>query len=85
MKKVLGMIAVLAMLVVSCGPSAKEIAEKNLADSLHKADSCCVVKAKADSIAAVVAKADSIKKADSIAALKPVKKIKATKKTTVKK
>jgi len=78
MKKVLGIIAVLALLVVSCGPSAKEIEEKRVQDSIKAADSSALVikeKQIADSIA--IMKADSIKK-DSIAkiAIKKHKRVK---------
>jgi len=85
MKKILGMIAVLAMLVVSCGPSAKEIAEKKIADSIRCADSICMVQAAQKKVADSIAKVDSIKKADSIAKLPKVKKAKIAKKATVKK
>jgi protein involved in sex pheromone biosynthesis len=82
MKKVLGIIAVLALLlVVSCGPSTKELEEKRIQDSIKAADSLALVikeKQIADSIA--IMKADSIKK-DSIAKLKIVKKHKKLKKS----
>jgi PBP1b-binding outer membrane lipoprotein LpoB len=69
MKKVLGMIAILAMLVVSCGPSAKEIEEKRINDSIRVADSTTLVKEAEQKIAdslALVAKEDSIKKAAEV-------------------
>ena len=85
MKKLLGIVAVLAMLVVSCGPSAKEIAEKNLADSIKKADSIALVESAKKHVADSIAKCDSIKKADSIAKLpKVTKKVKAAKKVVKK-
>jgi hypothetical protein len=40
MKKFFGMLAIVAALfVVSCGPSAKEVEEKRIADSIATADS----------------------------------------------
>jgi len=80
MKKILSMVVVLAFLVMSCGPSQKELQEKSKADSIHKADSIALVvkqKAVTDSIAKV--KADKAK-TDSIAKLHKVKKVKAIKK-----
>jgi hypothetical protein len=75
MKKVFGLFAVIALLLVaSCGPSAKELEEKRIADSISMvayADSVNL-QFKTDSIASV--KADSIR-ADSVAkATKKVKK-----------
>jgi hypothetical protein len=69
----------------SCGPSAKELEEKRIADSIKVADSMAMVMAEqqrvADSIAKVQMekiKADSIAHADSIAKhlIKPAKKMK---------
>lgn len=70
MKKILGIFAVVAFLAVSCGPSAKELEEKRIADSIYVADSISLVQELADSIA----KMDSIKTADSIAKLDVKKK-----------
>lgn len=63
-------LVVLALIAVSCGPSAKQIEEQRIADSIRVADSIAVVQAEqqriADSItlaAAEAAKADSIAKA----------------------
>ncbi len=73
----------------SCGPSAKELEEKRIADSIKVADSMAMVMAEqqrvADSIAKVQMekiKADSIAHADSIAKhlIKPAKKVKEVKK-----
>ena len=72
MKKVILGLALLAFAVVSCGPSAKEIEEKRVADSVKVADSIAVVQAKEKMIADSIAKLDSIKKADSIAKLPKV-------------
>jgi hypothetical protein len=67
----------------SCGPSAKELEEKRIADSIRVADSLAMVQAEqqriADSIAKVQEekrKADSIAHQDSIAKklIKPAKK-----------
>lgn len=58
MKKMLGFIAVLALIAVSCGPSAKQLEEKRVNDSIAKADSICCAQQKADSIAC----ADSVAK-----------------------
>lgn len=69
MKKYFGILAIMAaMFVVSCGPSAKELNDKRIADSIRTADSICMVQAEtqrvADSIAAA-AKADSTAKAQT--------------------
>jgi PBP1b-binding outer membrane lipoprotein LpoB len=83
MKKILSMVVVLAFLVMSCGPSQKELQEKAKADSIHQADSIALVvkqKAVADSLALVDAEKA---KADSLAKLPKVKTTKKTK--TVKK
>ena len=73
----------------SCGPSAKEIEEKRIADSIRVADSLAMVQAEqqriADSIAKVQAAqkmvADSIAHQDSIKKhlIKPAKAVKAAK------
>ena len=83
MKKVaLSILVVLALAVVSCGPSQSEIAEKAKADSIKLADSIALVYTKAKIVADSIVKADSIKKADSIAkiSVKEVKKAKKGKK-----
>jgi len=74
MKKVVLSLIAVAFLVASCGPSAKELEEKRVADSIVMADSIAMVQAAEQKIADSIATADSIKKADSIAAIKPVKK-----------
>lgn len=75
MKKFLSLVFVAVMFAfVACGPGAKEKAEKETQDSIHKADSLAKVqeveKAKADSVAKVEAdakaKEEEAKKADSI-------------------
>lgn len=67
----------------SCGPSAKELEEKRIADSIRVADSMAMVMAEQQRIADSIAKAqmeqakqDSIAHADSIAKglIKPPKK-----------
>jgi uncharacterized protein YcfL len=73
-KVVLSLIAVAMLLVVSCGPSAKEIEEKRIADSIIMADSIAMVQAEQQKVADSIATADSIKVADSIAKIKPAKK-----------
>jgi hypothetical protein len=76
-------------LMYSCGPSAKEIEEKRIADSIRVADSIAMVQAEQQRIADSIAKvqeekriADSIAHQDSIAKklIKPVKKGKPPKK-----
>ena len=73
MKNVLLGLVILAFAVVSCGPSAKELEEKRVADSIVMADSIALVQAAQQKVADSIALADSVKKADSIAKL-PVKK-----------
>lgn len=75
MKKVVLSLITVALLIASCGPSAKELEEKRIADSIATADSIAMIQAEQQRVADSIAKADSIKKADSIAKL-PVKKIK---------
>jgi hypothetical protein len=75
MKKIVLSLVVLAFMVVSCGPSAKELEEKRLADSIRIADSVSLAQSLEKSIADSIAKVDSIKKADSISKL-PTKKVK---------
>ena len=77
---------VLAFAVVSCGPSAKQIEETRVLDSIRMADSTAMVQAAQQKIAdsiALVAKADSTKKADS-AKLSKVKHVKNVKKVVKK-
>jgi cell division protein FtsX len=76
MKKVLFSLVFLAFMVVSCGPSATEIKEKQIADSTRIADSIALVQTQQKLVADSIAKVDSIKKADSIAKLPKVKVIK---------
>ena len=96
MKKLATLLVVCAVaFMYSCGPSAKELEEKRIADSIRVADSLAMVQAEqqrvADSISKAQAekvKADSIAHADSIAkklikapkAVKPAKAPKAEKK-----
>ena len=74
----------------SCGPSAKQIDETRIADSIRVADSLAMVQAEQQRIADSIAKAaDEKKKADSIAhqdsikkhLIKPAKPAKAAKAT----
>ena len=59
----------------SCGPSAKELEEKRIADSIRVADSLAMVQAEQQRIADSIAKAaDEKKKADSIAHQDSIKK-----------
>lgn len=74
MKKFALSLVAVAFLIASCGPSAKEIEEKRIADSIAMADSIALVQAEQQRIADSIAKVDSIAKADSIAKIKPVKK-----------
>jgi hypothetical protein len=86
MKKLATLLVIGAVaLMYSCGPSAKELEEKRIADSIRVADSLAMVQAEqqriADSIAKVQEekrKADSIAHQDSIAKklIKPAKKAK---------
>jgi len=90
MKKLATLLVIGAVaLMYSCGPSAKELEEKRIADSIRVADSLAMVQAEqqriADSIAKVQEekrKADSIAHQDSIAKklIKPAKKVKEVKK-----
>jgi hypothetical protein len=63
MKKIAFSLIAVALFVASCGPSAKELETKRIADSTFVADSI----AREDSIAKVKFVNDSIAKADSIA------------------
>lgn len=74
MKKMLSIVAILALLVVSCGPSAKEIEEKRVSDSIVMADSIALVQAEQQKVADSIAAIEVKRVADSIAAIKPVKK-----------
>lgn len=76
MKNVLLGLVILAFAVVSCGPTAKEIEEKRIVDSIHMADSTAAVQAQQKLIADSIVKVDSIKKADSIAKCPKVKCVK---------
>ena len=90
MKKLATLLVIGAVaFMYSCGPSAKELEEKRIADSIRVADSLAMVQAEqqriADSIAKVQEekrKADSIAHQDSIAKklIKPAKKAKEVKK-----
>ena len=90
MKKLATLLVIGAVaFMYSCGPSAKELEEKRIADSIRVADSLAMVQAEqqriADSIAKVQEekrKADSIAHQDSIAKklIKPAKKMKEAKK-----
>jgi uncharacterized lipoprotein YajG len=73
MKKLALIVASAMLILAGCGPSAKELEAKRIADSTRVADSMAVVQAKqkriADSIAQVQAQkrvADSIAHQDSI-------------------
>ncbi|MDP4281443.1 MAG: hypothetical protein Q8867_04765 [Bacteroidota bacterium] len=59
----------------SCGPSAKELEEKRIADSIRVADSLAMVQAEQQRVADSIAKAQDEKKiADSIAHQDSIKK-----------
>lgn len=60
------LLATVAIAITACGPSAKQIEEKRIADSIKTADSIACVQADQKKIAdslAIVAKNDSIAKA----------------------
>jgi len=90
MKKLATLLVIGAVaFMYSCGPSAKELEEKRIADSIRVADSIAMVQAEqqriTDSIAKVQEdkkKVDSIAHQDSIAKklIKPAKKVKEGKK-----
>ena len=63
-------------LMSSCGPSAKEKAEKRIADSIRVADSIAMVQAEHQRVADSIAKVQAIQKktADSIAHQDSIKK-----------
>lgn len=71
MKKLVLSLVVLAFLAVSCGPSAKELEDKRIADSIVMADSIAMVQAAQQKIADSIANAQAI--ADSAAAKAPKK------------
>jgi len=50
MKKFLLSLIAIAFLVASCGPSAKELEDKRIADSIMAADSIALVQASADTV-----------------------------------
>lgn len=68
MKKLFGIlaIAVVTFLAVSCGPSAAELREKAVADSIRTADSIAMVQAEQQRIADSITKAIEVAKANSI-------------------
>jgi hypothetical protein len=72
-KLVLSLVVVLALMVASCGPTAKELNDKRIADSIKVADSIAFVQVQQKLVADSIEKVDSIKKADSIAKLPKVK------------
>jgi hypothetical protein len=57
MKKIATLLVIGAVALVSCGPSAKELEEKRIADSIRVADSMAMVQAEQQRIADSVAKA----------------------------
>jgi hypothetical protein len=70
-------LAMFAFTMVSCGPSAKEIEEKRIADSTLVADSLAKVQAEQQRIADSIVFAEAEKaKADSIEAAKTKKHVK---------
>jgi hypothetical protein len=76
MKKLATLLVVGAVaFMYSCGPSAKELEEKRIADSIRVADSLAMVQAEQQRIADSIAKAqEEKKKADSIAHQDSIKK-----------
>ncbi len=61
--------------MTSCGPSAKELEEKRIADSIRVADSMAMVQAEQQRIADSIAKAQEEKRiADSVAHQDSIKK-----------
>jgi hypothetical protein len=75
MKKVLLTFCIaIALAMTACGPSAKEIEAKRIADSIRVADSMALVQAEATRIADSIATAEKAKAfADSVAACQKVK------------
>ena len=86
MKKLATLLVIGAVaFMYSCGPSAKELEETRIADSIRVADSLAMVQAEQQRVADSIAKvqmdkmiADSIAHQDSIAKklIKPAKKVK---------
>jgi hypothetical protein len=76
MKKLASVLIIAAVaLMYSCGPSAKELEEKRIADSIRVADSLAMVQAEQQRIADSIAKAQEEKRiGDSIAHADSVKK-----------
>ena len=76
MKKLAALVVVGAVaFMYACGPSAKELEEKRIADSIRVADSLAMVQAEQQRVADSIAKAqDEKRKADSIAHEDSVKK-----------
>jgi hypothetical protein len=76
MKKLATLLVIGAVaFMYSCGPSAKELEEKRIADSIRVADSLAMVQAEQQRIADSIAKAQEAKRvADSIAHEDSVKK-----------
>ena len=89
MKKLATLLVVGAVaFMYACGPNAKELEEKRIADSIRVADSLAMVQAEQQRISDSIAKAaDEKKKTDSIAhqdsikkhLIKPAKAVKAPK------
>jgi hypothetical protein len=76
MKKLATLLVIGAVaLMYSCGPSAKELEEKRIADSIRVADSLAIVQAEQQRVADSIAKAAEEKRiSDSIAHADSVKK-----------
>jgi hypothetical protein len=76
MKKLASVLVIAAVaFMYSCGPSAKELEEKRIADSIRVADSLAMVQAEQQRIADSIAKAQEEKRiSDSIAHADSVKK-----------
>jgi hypothetical protein len=76
MKKLATLLVVGAVaLMYACGPSAKELEDKRIADSIRVADSLAMVQAEQQRIADSIAKAQEEKRiADSIAHQDSIKK-----------
>jgi hypothetical protein len=69
--------ALATLMMVSCGPSAKEIEEKRIADSILMADSIALVQAEQQKIIDSITLVEAEKvKADSIEAAKTKKHVK---------
>ncbi len=76
MKKLAALLVIGAVaFMYSCGPSAKELEEKRIADSIRVADSLAMVQAEQQRIADSIAKAqEEIRIKDSIAHQDSIKK-----------